>query len=430
MMTKNIHTINLIFAIVGLVLSILGLVQILIDRFLDKRLRRFFRICFSILCFYTSCIIAREFVHDKVGGEWVAVSRFVLFGQAALASILTVLLTILILIQSGKNKWWKNGIFYVSFALWLIYIVLLVSNLFVGIIYTVDENNIYSRGDYFYLQIIPTILIMTVNIIALFMNREVLSSKQKMAFSVYSVVPMVAMIIQSKVFGVHFIALSTVLATLFTVSYIIADQTERYYVQQSENAQLKIDLLLAQIQPHFLYNSLLAIKYLCKNEPQKAVEGIDDFTIYLRHNMDSITIDTPIPFEEELKHVKSFLALQKLRFEEKLNIVYDIEYTDFSLPTLTLQPLVENAVYYGVRRNENGEGTVTVRTRKRDGYVEVSVDDNGPGFVTKSLPDEEEKTHTGIQNVRERLKRVSGGELRIDSELGKGTIATIIIRDE
>ena len=186
-------------------------------------------------------------------------------------------------------------------------------------------------------------------------------------------------------------------------------------------------IMLSQIQPHFLYNSLGAIRDTYRGDARRGEQAITEFAEYLRHNMDSLTQEQPIPFTEELAHVRCYLDLQTLRFGDDLNVAYDLESTDFSLPTLTLQPLVENAVTYGVRKNESGRGTVTVRSREFPDRWEVSVTDDGPGFVPDSLPGDSERSHIGLHNVRERLKFKSGGELRIDSALGEGTTATIIL---
>ena len=109
---------------------------------------------------------------------------------------------------------------------------------------------------------------------------------------------------------------------------------------------------------------------------------------------------------------------------------YEIGCSDFNIPTLTLQPLVENAIRYGVRKSENGRGTVTVRTRETDDSIEIDVVDNGPGFVPDSVLGDKENASMGLRNVKERLKMTCGGELRIDSEIGKGTTATIILPKE
>lgn len=185
-------------------------------------------------------------------------------------------------------------------------------------------------------------------------------------------------------------------------------------------------IMLAQIQPHFLYNSLGSIRSTCLDDPLRARNAIDQFTEFLRHNMDSLTDDQPIAFKTELEHVKRYLELQQLRFGDVLNVEYDLECADFRLPTLTLQPIVENAVTYGVRKSKKGRGTVIIRSREYPDRFEVSVIDSGPGFVPDTLPGDSERSHIGIQNVRDRLRR-NGGELQIHSVLGGGTTVTIIL---
>jgi len=185
--------------------------------------------------------------------------------------------------------------------------------------------------------------------------------------------------------------------------------------------------MLSQIQPHFLYNTLGAIKSTYYDDPELARGAIDQFTDFLRHNMDSLTDDQPISFEKELEHVRCYLDLLQLRFGDSLRVEYDLECTDFRIPTLTLQPLVENAVTYGVRKNPKGNGQVVIRTRELPESYEVSVIDNGPGFVPDNVPGDNERSHVGIQNVRSRLHSVIGAELKIQSEPGKGTTAVMIL---
>lgn len=125
--------------------------------------------------------------------------------------------------------------------------------------------------------------------------------------------------------------------------------------------QSKISIMLSQIQPHFLYNSLTAIRQLCDIDPQKAKQAVTLFARYLRGNTESLTTAHCIPFEKELEHVKSYLALEQIRFEDELQVEYDIQAHGFLLPSLSLQPLVENAVRHGVSKKAGG-GKVTIRT--------------------------------------------------------------------
>lgn len=143
--------------------------------------------------------------------------------------------------------------------------------------------------------------------------------------------------------------------------------------------------------------------------------------------MDGIQTKDPIPFEKELDHTKTYLEIELLRFSDILKVEYDIEVTDFRIPALSLQPLVENAVKYGIRSREDG-GTVRISTRRRNGKNYISVEDDGMGFdVNESQNDG--RSHVGIENTRKRLKLMMDADLCIESKIGVGTITTIIIKD-
>ena len=106
-------------------------------------------------------------------------------------------------------------------------------------------------------------------------------------------------------------------------------------------------------------------------------------------------------------------------------VVYDIQEEDFFLPALTIQPLVENAVKHGVYEKPEG-GTVTLRTNRVGDEIIISVADTGVGYDTSVLiADDEQKTHVGIKNVRNRLNKLMGATLTIDSNPGSGTVVTV-----
>lgn len=206
------------------------------------------------------------------------------------------------------------------------------------------------------------------------------------------------------------------------------EQEKRLKEQEAQLAESRISIMLSQIQPHFLYNSLGVIRELCHKEPKLAEEATIKFTEFLRRNMDALSMDRPIPFQEELAHTKNYLDLEQLRFGEQLSVQFAVETADFRLPTLTLQPLVENAVRHGVRQREEG-GTVWVSTREYPDRIEVEIRDDGPGFDPGRTP-ETGRSHVGIRNVRERLERMCGGALRVESAPGQGTVATMILPKE
>lgn len=202
----------------------------------------------------------------------------------------------------------------------------------------------------------------------------------------------------------------------------------RYQEMQNEMLQMRVSIMVSQIQPHFLYNSLTSIAQLCEKNPSKAKKATIEFSEYLRRNMNSLKEQAPVPFESELKHLETYLSLEKMRFGDELNVEYDIETTDFLIPSLTVQPLVENAVKHGVGMKEDG-GTVTIATKEFDDRYEVIVSDDGVGFDTSKKPNDG-RTHVGMENVRNRLKTMCNAVLNIESTVGKGTVATITIPKE
>lgn len=205
-------------------------------------------------------------------------------------------------------------------------------------------------------------------------------------------------------------------------------ETIRYQQIQRELYESRVAIMVSQIQPHFLYNSLTSIAMMCTIDPETAQEATITFADYLRGNMDSLKQKTPVPFSRELEHLNKYLYIEKLRFGDKLNIVYDIQTDSFVLPQLSIQPLVENAVKHGVGMKKKG-GTVTIATREKSDCFEVIVSDDGVGFDTEQAKNDG-RSHIGMENVRRRLKEMCGAEIIIKSVVGEGTVATVILPKE
>ncbi|MCR5410107.1 MAG: histidine kinase [Lachnospiraceae bacterium] len=192
---------------------------------------------------------------------------------------------------------------------------------------------------------------------------------------------------------------------------------------------LQTSIALSQIKPHFLYNALNSIYVLCGKDLAKGRQAISDLSDYLRMNIGSIESKLPIPFEKEMEHVKKYLAIEEMRFPDEFTVSILTPVTDFMLPALSLQPLVENAVKYGVVPKGEG-GIILISSRETDKEYIVTVVDNGAGFDTmrlEALEDDDSPNHIGIINVRERLQRLSGGQLEIRSTIDYGTEAIIRI---
>ena len=195
---------------------------------------------------------------------------------------------------------------------------------------------------------------------------------------------------------------------------------------EAELKESRISIMLSQIQPHFIYNTLGTIERMCLKDPEKAFDLVHNFSLYLRGNFSELDSVIPIQFSEELKHVEYYVNIEKVRFPD-MNIEYHIETTGFVIPALSVQPLVENAIKHGLMRLETG-GTVIIRSYETETHFCVEVKDDGVGFDT-NLPIEDKK-HVGLRNIRGRLKAMVNGELFIESKPGAGTRAVIMIPKE
>lgn len=226
----------------------------------------------------------------------------------------------------------------------------------------------------------------------------------------------------SRIVFVPFFASALIYALRFIPKSILAAIREKELQQELQESRIAI--MMSQIQPHFLYNVLNTIYHLCGKDDNTAKTVISDFSDYLRNNLDSLERKGLVPFSTEYNHVKTYLDIEKIRFGDELEILYDIKAKDFFLPVMTIQPLVENAVKHGISKKRGG-GKLTVSTVEKHDCYEIIVTDTGKGFDVQGYS--YEKNHIGINNVRQRLKNTCGGTLNITSENGKGTTAVVMI---
>ncbi|MCT4565810.1 MAG: histidine kinase [Maledivibacter sp.] len=188
--------------------------------------------------------------------------------------------------------------------------------------------------------------------------------------------------------------------------------------------QAEIKALQAQINPHFLFNAINTIVSLIRTNPESARSLLTRLSDYFRMNMqankDFITLN------EEINHVKAYLIIEKARFNDKLNINYDLKCNmKYTIPPLSIQPLVENAVQHGVNKKVDG-GDITIRISESQKYYTVEVIDDGIGMTKEKLEEVkryDESTGIGISNVYKRIKSCYGDRCQfiIKSTVYSGT---------
>ena len=189
--------------------------------------------------------------------------------------------------------------------------------------------------------------------------------------------------------------------------------------------QVKNHTLMAQIQPHFINNSLMALRSRCAKYPD-IYESITDFSLYLRSHFEALGDTKTISFEQEMMNIEAYLALEQQNYKEHLKVEYEIEYDDFSIPALLVQPLVENAVRHDIGTYEKG-GTVRINTYRKDKNVIIEVIDDGSG-KNNITPQQKKRKGIGIENVQARVNSMVNGTLEIITR-ENGTTARIELID-
>ena len=176
------------------------------------------------------------------------------------------------------------------------------------------------------------------------------------------------------------------------------------------------------MRPHFIYNTMTSIYYLCDQDPELAKQVTMFFTVYLRKNFTAIVSEEAISFSEELEHTRAYLAVEQAQYEDDLLVDYDTSHTQFRMPPLTLQPIVENAVKHGMDL-DSGPLHIWIRTKETGSGSEIIVEDDGAGFE----PAGDDEPHIALANIERRLDMMCGGQLVIEPRGGGGTVVKVTI---
>lgn len=227
--------------------------------------------------------------------------------------------------------------------------------------------------------------------------------------------------VQRAMFLISFLTTNSLQLILLEL-YMMTGLVRRYLAERDEAARQRTRVAVAQMRPHFIYNTLMSLYYLCPQDPLKTQGVIKDFTRYLQKNFNAIGSEDTIPFEQELDHTRAYLAVEQACFEGHLFVEFDTPVMFFKLPPLTLQPIVENAVKHGMTP-ELEPLYVSVVTREVAQGVQITVEDTGPGFA----PSDDDAPQLALSNIRERLKTMCGGTLEIEPREAGGTRVTLFI---
>ena len=410
----------------ALLLSVMGLWFTVVIPGIDRWSRHFFISYFAVFLLCDLSVFLEGFFQLFIAPPAVF---HVLLGLETLLLALPLLMVTIYLLHCCSEDPRASKLLRAVLGLLAVYVLLIVCALFIDRFIRFLPDNRYERGPLYPLLQTPILAILLLNLTATLRRRAFLSRKVFFSFLIAQLPMLATMIVQTFVEFFMFVAITYILSALAMYSFILSDQIEQDRCrqleiarQQQEIAHQRARVMVLQMRPHFIYNTLMSIHSLCRLNPPKAERITMDFTNYLRANFNAVASESAIPFSKELEHTRAYLAVEQAQFDDMLVVEYDTPFTQFRLPPLTLQPIVENAVKHGM--DPDGDPLhISIRTRRTDAATEIIVEDNGPGFD----PSDESRPHTTLINIRQRLEMMCGGSMTITPREGGGTVVKLTI---
>ena len=382
-------------------------------------------LCFGLLCFFWGLYMITQSLSTFLN-LWIIDETMCLFAVKVINYLFVT--SVFLYLKSNLQKPLTRAIANISIAVFFLTVVV------AAVLHLTNTVDLTASQPNMFIGIAACTVIMIV-----LLSTEIRNNRNTLVFML-SWIPLLLTLVLDVIdqyvhlTGSNFFNYGLAITMAYQIVRLILDlrtqykEAIRFQQMQKELYEAKVSVMVSQIQPHFMYNALTSIAMMCTINPETAQEATVIFADYLRGNMDSLKQTAPVPFETELKHLEKYLYIEKLRFADLLNIEYDIQTTDFKLPLLSIQPLVENAVKHGVGMAEDG-GTVKISTRETENAYEVIVEDDGVGFDVNEKKDDG-RSHVGMENTKKRLHDMCGGEVVITSEIGKGTKARVILPKE
>ena len=333
------ETIRQFLVYVPLLLVLFGLTfAVIVDSYMGKKRRRIMLIIVAL----NASLVVIDYLAMLLMNRWsmpMVRTLVDIYGYSARPVILLLLAYIVAPNQTQKRLWLLIELNF------LIHLTAVIS----PVCFTIAANNHFVRGPLGYTcHIVSGILL----IYLVYLTFKAFSSKRGETWiPVFNALLIIAAVIADSVgnFDDLPITFLTIVITCSNLFYYI--WLHQQFVREHEQdlmAEQRIQIMMTQIQPHFLFNALNTIRALYAKDPPLADKTLEDFSTYLRQNLESLRQTDRIPIARELEHTRLYAEIETLRFPN-VRVEYQIEEDDFALPALTIQPLVENAIRHGVR---------------------------------------------------------------------------------
>ena len=404
-----------------LTLTVLGLGVSVFMPGMNRWNRRFFTALFTVLLLLMGAFLVDLIVYEF--RDMALAEQIDVYFQYLLVSLPMPMFTGYLLHLCGEDLR-KSTLFRLVIGLWGIYFILLGIAQCTTFLYYVTPDNEFIRGSWHPLLVAPLAAIMLLNLAGVIRRRNRLPDKYYVAFLIHLLPMTVATLIHAVIYVPLLVVFGLSFSMLSMFGIILCDQIEQYMRQQREIAHQRASIMVLQMRPHFIFNTMMSIYYLCAQDSKKAQQVTLDFTSYLRKNFSAIASENTIPFANELEHTRAYLAVEQVQFEDSLFVEYNTPHIRFRVPPLTLQPIVENAVKHGMDP-DSAPLCICIRTRETDAGHEITVEDNGPGFAQANM--DESEPHIALANIQQRLEIMCGGTLTVMPREGGGTVVKITL---
>lgn len=358
---------------------------------------------------------------DAAGAMNGAFALKMLFGAAMMVSFVSLLRLDL---ELRKNQWRiGTGILYVTSVMLMVSIFL---NPFHQLYFAFPTTSGPDfHGEAFPYLCIYNCLLLSACLFQVLRRREA-PGLTRFSLGFFCLIHIAAWIAHPFVTRISLVNIASLAGILMLSSAYYVEQNLKFAQQEQELETARAALVLSQIQPHFLFNSMTAVMDLCDTDPREAKAALQELSDYLHYKISALSGNFLVHFSEDLDFLQNYLKLEKRRYGDRLRVEYDLGPTDFQVPLLTLQPLAENAIHHGLSKKPEG-GTLRILTREVSDHYVILVEDDGVGF-DPGCPPESPGTHIGLNNVRSRLSILCGGSLFVHSTPGTGTTVEITIR--
>ncbi len=409
-----------VFACGGmLILSIAGLESAIMAPSLERWNKRFFIVFFSVLLsgslFVILELVVVVFPVLRVLTVISGYAESLLFGVA-------FLMLAVYLVHGCSEDPWRSFLFRTMLVLWVIFLALLSAAQFTDFFYQVMPNSQWLLGPGYPLIIAPMLTMLLVLAVGVIRRRNKLSRRHYRAFLICLIPITLAMIVHLFIPVFSLIGVGLVISAHSIYRIIVSESIEQNLRQQREIASQRARIAVLQMRPHFIYNTMTSIYYLCDQNPTMAKKVTMDFTTYLRKNFNAIVSEDTIPFSDELEHTRAYLAVEQAQYEDDLLVDYETPHTQFRMPPLTLQPIVENAVKHGTDP-DSAPLHIWVRTTQTNYGSEIVVEDDGIGYDPAAV----DWPRTTLANIERRIEMMCGGTMSIGPREGGGTVVKVTI---